>query len=215
MLHIYPDSLFILTVRDPDEWYTIASAHYRNMVVAMGAMPIRVSRMLTTVFGTNNYEHKTLWIAAYNRHNREVQRVVDKDRLLVMDMSNMEVDGYKQLCPFLEKIKEKPCWKFAPFMKFPTTEINNLGHSNYVPWTEIPFRYAPITVSNNQTRFAYVSKLFNPNLPEQRGFLTSFLIAVEGLRQAGSFWFFIGLGFLFSARFCSSVLHFFSPIYNQ
>ena len=186
MLHIYPDSLFILTVRDPDEWYTIASAHYRNMVAAMGAMPIRVSRMLTTVFGTNNYKHKTMWIAAYNRHNREVQRVVDKDLLLVLDVDRNQ--GFYELCRFLAKSIRDPCKALkrngsSRVIPFPKLEITSLEQITW-HWN-CPLKYSQLLVSN-ESRFAYVSKLFNPNLESQRGFLTAFLVSVESLRQSGS-----------------------------
>ena len=48
----------------------------------------------------------------------------------------------------------------------------------------VSFKYSQLKLEA-KSRFAYVSKLFNPNLAAQRGFLISFLVAAESLRRAG------------------------------
>ena len=183
MLRLYPDSLFILTVRDPDEWYTIASTHYRKMEAALGTLPIRVNRMLRSVLWSDNYDHKVLWTIAYNRHNREVQRVIPKDQLLVMHTSKRE--GYEELCGFLENNLDNPCQMLnnsPKTQRFPHTEINDKA-SLPKQW-RVRHRYSHIDFEN-VTQYAYVSMIYNPNIDEQRATLKAFLISVESLRRTG------------------------------
>jgi hypothetical protein len=113
----YPNSKFILTIRDTDKWWR----SYQNHVATRGARS-DIGRIRKIIYGfEDGLQHRQAYVERYERHNADVLRYFEqrpKD-LLVMNWENG--DGWPQLCRFLGK----------PIPKQP------LPHANvgaYRPW---------------------------------------------------------------------------------
>ena len=105
---IYPDSRFVLTVREKDAWLESLRkllerrppgdepARYRDRPEL-----VRFRRFLRErVYGSNEFDAERM-AAAYDAHHREVRAYFEgrPDDLLVLDVTRGE--GYDRLCPFL------------------------------------------------------------------------------------------------------------------
>jgi len=99
----YPNSKFILTVRDEKDWLDSARRHFNpqfNPFARAWDDDPFTHRMHRHIYGTEKFD-AALFLAAYRRHNAEVLAYF-KDRpddLVVMDMSQKA--GWKELCGFL------------------------------------------------------------------------------------------------------------------
>ena len=95
----YPDAKVILTVRDPEAWFTstqatiFASRIFEDSTSDWGRMVLKVVGDLFD----REMSNKAKLIDVYNRHNETVQRVIPAERLLVYDLS----EGWDPLCSFL------------------------------------------------------------------------------------------------------------------
>lgn len=96
----YPDSLIVLSSRDPEKWWT--SAH-ETIFKSIGEVSedhsewhAMIDAMMANRF-TSNLEDKDACIAAFNRHNEEVRRLAPKDRFLEWQAG----DGWAPLCSAL------------------------------------------------------------------------------------------------------------------
>jgi hypothetical protein len=104
---VYPNSNFILTVRDRDSWLKSAETHWRLMTETSGAMnPEKVQEREFTdfisacVYGTIKF-NRDRFLYVYDTHLRNVCDYF-KDRpedFLIMDICSG--DGWEKLCPFL------------------------------------------------------------------------------------------------------------------
>lgn len=99
----FPVAEVLLTVRDPHEWFTsfdsTVLAVRRTMVVPPGPpgdVVRLIERCLQRAFGPD-VDDRDAVIAAYLRHNAEVARAFDSDRVLVCDVS----EGWPRLCRWL------------------------------------------------------------------------------------------------------------------
>jgi hypothetical protein len=96
----YPEAKVILTVRDPEEWFTstqatIFSRHIRDDTEDDW------QRMVLKVIGDlfeRRMTDKAKLIEVYERHNQEVRRTIPSERLLVYEIA----DGWGPLCRFLD-----------------------------------------------------------------------------------------------------------------
>jgi hypothetical protein len=100
--HLFPESKFILTIRDEESWYTSVSKHIGDLRAAHHEW----------IYGRGKgvvKDHRQNAIEVYRRHNAEV-RAYFKDRpddLLVIDFTKGE--QWDSLCRFLDKeIPELP-----------------------------------------------------------------------------------------------------------
>jgi hypothetical protein len=87
----YPSAKVILTTRQSDVWFD----SYEDTVLPI----IRAShggRLYSFLFGNCTPNRESI-IATYERHNREVQRLISPERLLVYDV----LQGWEPLCRFL------------------------------------------------------------------------------------------------------------------
>lgn len=99
----YPDARVLLSVRDPDRWFssfeqTVLAARQR-MTVPPGPLgdALRfVGRCLDRAVGPGE-DTRAACIAAYQRHNAAVQAAFDDHRLLVYDVAQ----GWEPLCRWL------------------------------------------------------------------------------------------------------------------
>ncbi len=102
----YPDAKVILSLRDPERWYdSISQTIFKTMEMAgldtMADIPIehpmRFGGIIVTqkTFGADFSRENA--IAAFERHNAEVQRRIPPERLLVFDAKQ----GWEPLCAFL------------------------------------------------------------------------------------------------------------------
>jgi len=95
----YPDAKVILTVRDPEAWFTstqatiFASRIFEDATSDWGRMVLKVVGDLFD----REMSNKAKLIDVYNRHNERVQRIIPAERLLVYDLS----EGWDPLCSFL------------------------------------------------------------------------------------------------------------------
>lgn len=99
LVKMFPDSKYILTVRDENKWIKSCAQYYKGR---------RVRPMRDWMFGqyadpSKNKESKMVWLAAYRRHNAEIVKYFKStgEDLLIMDISTG--DGWNVLCPFLGK----------------------------------------------------------------------------------------------------------------
>jgi len=95
----YPDAKVILTVRDPEAWFTSTQATIFSSRIFEDATS-DWGRMVLKVVGDlfdREMSNKAKLIDVYNRHNETVQRVIPAERLLVYDLS----EGWDPLCSFL------------------------------------------------------------------------------------------------------------------
>ncbi|MBN1797229.1 MAG: hypothetical protein JW822_01540 [Spirochaetales bacterium] len=95
---LFPGSKFILTVRDQDKWIKSCLKFFKGRKIR----PLR--RWLFGRFAdpSKDQESKTVWLNAFNQHNREIITYF-KNRpqdLLIMDIT--KGDGWNKLCPFLQ-----------------------------------------------------------------------------------------------------------------
>jgi hypothetical protein len=91
----YPNSKFILTIRDPDDWIQSEEHHHRMMGLEK---PLFENFLL---FGTFHFD-KQMFLEAYEKHNQKVQQYFkDRSDLLIMDIT--AGDGWSKLCTFLNK----------------------------------------------------------------------------------------------------------------
>jgi len=92
----YPDSKFILTVRDPDAWIKSCKNHYKDV-----GDPV-----FARIYGEGHHfpvGHEKHWIDTYEAHNQAV-RDYFKDKPDAFLEVNWEAgDGWKKLCAFLDK----------------------------------------------------------------------------------------------------------------
>jgi hypothetical protein len=92
-----PDALVILSVRDPEAWYTSASNTifhvFDNAPPEMVPWFETVRQMLTDRFCAD-FDDKDAMVAAFIRHNDEVRAGVDPGRLLEWTAS----DGWEPIC---------------------------------------------------------------------------------------------------------------------
>jgi hypothetical protein len=96
-----PDALVILSVRDPDVWYTSAS---NTIFQAFAHMPpeaepwlASLMQLFSTRFAIDLTDRATM-IAAYERHNEAVRRQVPADRLLEWSPEQ----GWQPICERLD-----------------------------------------------------------------------------------------------------------------
>jgi hypothetical protein len=103
----YPDAKVLLSVRDPEAWYTsMINTIYQPMkfpapdsapeLVRLQSEMVRKSILAETF--DNRFEDKAHAIEVFKRHNQEVRDSVDPARLLEFDVR----EGWAPLCRFLE-----------------------------------------------------------------------------------------------------------------
>jgi hypothetical protein len=95
----YPDSKFILTMRDAESCYE----SHKKMIIRLEATPEAVA-VRKIIYGEENpIRDKKRWIEQFEQHNREVKEFFKgrENDLLVVDWS--KGDGWPQLCSFLDK----------------------------------------------------------------------------------------------------------------
>jgi hypothetical protein len=93
----YPDSLILLSVRDPEAWWESASETiFGGISGAAERSPewfAMIQALFTTRF-TSDLKNKQGCIDAFNRHNDHVMKTAPADRLLVWQAT----DGYEPIC---------------------------------------------------------------------------------------------------------------------
>ncbi|MFI6577877.1 sulfotransferase family protein [Nocardiopsis sp. NPDC050513] len=107
----HPDAKVLLTVRDPHRWYasmreTVLRPRrwFENGEVPPGAAHLRDLRPLFDLMWTTHFGHgaehvpdEATAVAAFERHNAQVEATIPADRLLVYRVG----EGWDRLCAFL------------------------------------------------------------------------------------------------------------------
>jgi uncharacterized protein YndB with AHSA1/START domain len=94
---VYPDSLVLLSIRDPESWYRSAA---NTIFLAFEHMPpeaqpwIRSVRKLLHDRFCDDFDNRAAMIDAFVRHNETVQREIPASRLLVWQPG----DGWEPIC---------------------------------------------------------------------------------------------------------------------
>ena len=99
---LYPEAKVNLTVRDPDAWFVSISRTIFPLQAASAANPTspleRASKVMIWDFFSGRLTDREHVIAAYKRHNSEVEAAIQPERLLTLDVS----EGWAPLCSFLK-----------------------------------------------------------------------------------------------------------------
>jgi hypothetical protein len=97
---LYPQAKVVLTVRDAASWFestqtTIFSPRMRGRVGEAQALEF-LDKTVWGNFGAGLHDREHM-LAAFERHNAEVQQAIPRERLLVLDVKQ----GWEPLCAFL------------------------------------------------------------------------------------------------------------------
>ena len=92
----YPDALFVLTVRNVDDWLAIMPLHMKRH----GKLSKMAVRMRTEIFGTIGYD-KELFRGVWERHVDRVRRYFEGRPGKLLEMDICAGQGYEVLCPAL------------------------------------------------------------------------------------------------------------------
>ncbi len=117
---VFPNSRFILTVRNKRDWVNSAECYFSQMYKKPAGFSTEHKRSLkipctdfvrVMVYGMAKF-NRSRYLSVYVKHNREVWKYFKKRRqdLLVLNISGG--DGWKELCRFLRKPVPKtpfPC----------------------------------------------------------------------------------------------------------
>ena len=97
----YPEAKILLSVRDADKWFesTQATIFSPAMMQVLSGTPLKefIGKSVVKEFGERIHD-RDFMVAAFQRHNADVEREIPKDRLLVYDAAQ----GWEPLCAFLE-----------------------------------------------------------------------------------------------------------------
>lgn len=98
---LYPEAKVLLSVRDPEQWFesTQATIFSPDSVKSLSASPMRalIEKTVWNAFGDRIHD-RDFMTDAFKQHNRDVQRTISSDRLLVYEVSQ----GWEPLCRFLD-----------------------------------------------------------------------------------------------------------------
>ncbi len=124
---LYPNSKFILTVRDINSWLDSYEKHIKHKIADKFEVIVRKK-----IFKTIRFDEKKM-VLAYKKHEKDVLKYFKhrpKD-LLIINLSNL--DSWKVLCEFLNK-------------EIPNTPFPHLNKSNLFNGiiNRIKFRYKKI-----------------------------------------------------------------------
>lgn len=99
----YPNSKFILTVREIESWLESTKKHFRGEEreerTVIDLLYSEAHWLRTAVYGTLKWDRSVFRQLYYNHHSAVHRYFGDSDKLLVMDIC--AGDGWKELCPFL------------------------------------------------------------------------------------------------------------------
>jgi hypothetical protein len=116
LMRAFPDALVLLSLRDPEAWWTSANetifAHLDDNPMAAPGWLDMVHAMIRNRFGGDITDRQSC-IAAFNAHNARVRETVPKERLLVWQAR----EGWAPICEALRL--EIPN---EPFPRVNTTE---------------------------------------------------------------------------------------------
>ena len=146
----FPTSRYILTVREGDAWLKSFTAHMEARNNTYDYTPTRIRQLDRLVYGG---EHE--WLDRYRAHNDMVKSTVPSDRLLVLNVG--DVDAWARLCVFLNEMKacsEKNVTDKA----FPRSNTMVQARDMQVKTTV----YRTPTVNGAVSRFAYVTTVSLP-----------------------------------------------------
>ncbi|WP_119301708.1 sulfotransferase family protein [Dongia deserti] len=133
----YPNSKFILTVRDIERWWR----SYENHISTRGARPRPdIVEIRKIIYGfEEDLQHRQAYVDRYLRHNDEVLRYFAgrPNDLLVMNWENG--DGWPKLCRFLGK-------------PVPNQPLPHANVGRYQPWHKRLRHLLRRTVVRNRLR---------------------------------------------------------------
>lgn len=111
---LFPDSKFILTIRDVDSWLNSVEAHFKRNPVETREKWVLDLR--ETVYNTTEFNPK-LMKNAYEKHIKDVKEYFKNRPNDLLIMSICDGEGWEILCPFLSET--------IPVEAFPKVNITN------------------------------------------------------------------------------------------
>lgn len=125
LLAAYPQSKCILTIRDEDAWWRSIHRHFteRNPISDPSAFAWKIRSLAYGSALPNEFVYRK----RYREHNERVQRVVPRDKLLVLDVT--EPDAFRRLASFVGR-EVGPDRKF-PHINWaePPVELEEMAHT--------------------------------------------------------------------------------------
>lgn len=88
----WPNSKFILTLRDPEDWYQSLHNHFKHE---------GLSRLQRQVYDTRDISNKAKLISVYERHINEVRSYFSYSPDLLLELSVGKENNWISLCEFL------------------------------------------------------------------------------------------------------------------
>lgn len=88
----WPNSRFILTLRDPEEWYQSLHNHFKYE---------GLSRLQQQVYATCDISDKAKLISVYKRHISEARKYFYQSPDLLLELGVGEANNWLKLCEFL------------------------------------------------------------------------------------------------------------------
>jgi hypothetical protein len=100
LIQFYPSAKVLLSVRNPHEWFDSALqtifSEEQNAPFVTSVLGEFFKKVVFSAYGDRIHD-RDFMIAAFQRHNDEVEQVVPRDRLLVYEVTQ----GWPPLCKFL------------------------------------------------------------------------------------------------------------------
>jgi len=90
----YPGSKFILTLREPQSWFSSIDKHFGHQETELNAFAYGRDKARAR-------NHKDHWIATFRAHNTAVRDYFRTRPNDLLEMSLGDGDGWEKLCPFL------------------------------------------------------------------------------------------------------------------
>eukprot|EP00042_Codosiga_hollandica_P023222 m.90369 g.90369 ORF g.90369 m.90369 type:complete len:461 (+) comp51098_c0_seq2:3-1385(+) len=186
LLAAFPDAKFILTMREPEEWYESYSHHFEDYKVLYfkGCHYTTAMRKYTQMAYGSDRNDKDLWISQYKDHYAAVQRTIPASQLLVLNL--FQGDGWDILCKFLQTTVGpclNPSGAFFSYVNSKEWRESELaGSPTLAPATTVTTTVSP----SDKQRFAYVCFAGQLNTKPGKLMFQSCLAAAKSIRATGS-----------------------------
>jgi len=186
LLQAFPDSYFILTIREVDGWYDSFEAHHHRMIKKWGgSLPFRIQALHKKVYGSVEPD-RVLWKQHFTAHNRRVIETIPEKQLLVLDIVDKQ-EGWSQLCSFLN-INIGPC--VPTLRKRPFPHVNQMEEDGKSEDEDLLISQSCFSREEQRMfspeKNAYVMLLGFASLKQNQDYFTAAFVLAQSLRNSGT-----------------------------